>query len=49
MGQERQEEAGKKGERVPSFLCALSLGEKRDSQQDKKVTAVTSDVCTNLS
>lgn len=46
---ERQEEAGRKGERVPSFLCALSLGEKRGSQQDKKVTAVTSDVCTSLS
>lgn len=49
MEHERQEEAGRKGERVPSFLCALSLGEKRGSQQDKKVTAVTSDVCTSLS
>lgn len=48
--QERQEEAGRNGERVPSFPCALSLGEKkRGSQQGKKVTAVMSDVCTSLS
>lgn len=48
MEQERQEEAGRKRERVPSFLCALSLGDKRSSQQDKRVTAVKSDVCTSL-